>query len=78
MRTITLCCAIAAGVLIAAPLPAGAVSQTTLDQSSQLKSESGLVRLAACVTDDGYGRTRPCSAGGGYYKKPKKKTKVSK
>jgi hypothetical protein len=77
MRTIHLSCALAIAVFITAPLPAGAVGKTTLDQSPQLKSESTALRFAACVTDDGYGRTRPCSAGGGYYKKSNKK-KASK
>ena len=73
MRTINLSCALAIAIFVAAPLPAGAVGTTTLDQSPQLKSESATLRFAACVTDDGYGRTRPCSAGGGYYKKSNKK-----
>lgn len=80
MRTINICCAIAAGVFLAAPVPAGAVGPTSIDNAAVFKSERAELRLAAeCFTDEGYGRRRPCGAGGGYYKKSnKKKPKIAK
>jgi hypothetical protein len=76
MRTIGLFCAVTAGFILAAPLPAGAVGRTTLDETALLTTSTAAMQLAACYTDDGYGRYRPCSAG--YKSKSKKKVKPAK
>jgi hypothetical protein len=80
MRTIGLFCAITAGFILAASLPAGAVGRATLDEAALLATSTAEMRFAAnpydCYTDDGYGRYRPCSAG--YKSKSKKKLKPAK